>query len=166
MYFVGAKIPQEMVDALKARWQVVAALKIDRRQGFPRVGVHERQRPCIYGRGVDDAPRCKSERRDTTNKSPPIKLFGTVRLDNCGDDGYSFARLAQIRGPIHIQHCAGQARRRIQRAKCHDLRHFLDRRDASQWLFGQYSGVLYVLCHSLGADPTRGDDEYVHTLGR
>jgi len=43
VHFICTEIPQQMVDALETRHEVITVLKINRRQGFARVRVYERQ---------------------------------------------------------------------------------------------------------------------------
>jgi len=141
MNFIGAKVPQEVVDALKAGRQIVAVLEVGGGQGFKRVSMHKRHRAPIRGRCIDCAPPRKCNCRKTAHKSPPIE----VQFGMFGDGGPFLGRLSKIRSPVHIEHRTGQARRRIERAICDYLCYFRGCSNASKRLFRQHQWVLRML---------------------
>jgi hypothetical protein len=74
VHFVGAKIPQKLVDVLQTRREVVTVLKIYCRKSLPRMGVHERQGSPVRRRSVGGSERCENERGDSAKEPTAVKV--------------------------------------------------------------------------------------------
>src|SRR5665213_755441 len=87
MDFVGPKIPQQVIDLLETRRNVIAVLIIGRRQFLAGVRVHERQRPLITARRAARNKRHEGKRDNATCKSATIKLRAIWLINDSAHGG-------------------------------------------------------------------------------